>query len=162
MSIDAAKRIGQILRKQVELQSEVFSLLSNFKEAITAGDVDRIPAITQQQDILTEQMARLEKERLQIVAKIEGVTNAAAPLTAILQFLPKESHKGLLKIRDELKSAAAKSSTLNKSIQILLQEALTNTKKGVEIIAQTQKKNTGYSQNGKTREFSNNLVNRKG
>lgn len=161
MSAQIAERIIQILKSQIELQEETNKSLTLLNCAIKDRQTELIMSTIHKQDILTEKMATLEKERLQLIQTIEDIDNPQIPLTSVLRYLPDKYHKKLLALREKLKKQLAENSTINVSNEILLKEGLVDFKKGVEIIASTQKKPAGYGYKGKSTDFQKNIINKK-
>lgn len=162
MSAEIAEKMVEILKGQVALQDETKRSLTLLNCAIKDRQTGIITDTIQNQDILTEKMAVLEKERLQLLSSIEGVDNPQVPLTSLLPHFPKKYHKALLTLRDQLKERLKENTAINVSNEVLLKEGLVDFKKGVEIIAGTQKKPAGYGYQGKNTDFQKNLINKKG
>ncbi len=161
MSAEIAERIVEILKVQIKLQQETKTSLTLLNCSIKDRQTDLITTAIHQQDVLTEQMAALEKERLLVVQKIEVIQNPQIPLTSVLPHLPEKYHKKLLKLREMLKVALAENNKINISNEIILKEALIDFKKGVEIIASTQKKPAGYGYKGKNTDYQKNIINKR-
>lgn len=161
MSAEIAEKIIDILKDQVALQEETNKSLTLLNCAIKDRQTGIIMDTIHTQDILTEKMAVLEKERLRLVASLDGIENPQVPLTSILPSIPKKYHKALLQLREMLKDILKKNTSINVSNEVLLKEGLVDFKKGVEIIAGTQKKPAGYGYQGKNTDFQQNIINRK-
>lgn len=161
MSAEIAEKIIDVLKEQVSLQEETNRSLTLLNCAIKDRQTGIIMDTIQNQDVLTEKMAVLEKQRLQLVASLEGIENPQIPLTSILSCVPKKYHKALLQLREMLKDLLKKNTTINVSNEVLLKEGLVDFKKGVEIIAGTQKKPAGYGYQGKNTDFQKNIINKK-
>lgn len=161
MSAEIAERVIKILSSQVKLQVESNKVLTLLNCAIKDRQTGIITDALQQQDVLTEKMASLEKERLQLIASIEEVENPQLPLTSLLRHFPEKYHKKLLALRAKLKEHLVENTKINVSNEVLLREGLVDFKKGVEIITSTQKKPAGYGHQGKNTDFQKNILNKK-
>lgn len=161
MSAEVAAKLIEILTLQVALQEEAQKSLTLLNCALKDRQTELISSTINNQDILTEKMAVLEKERLLLVQSIEGIENPQIPLTSVLPFLPPKSHKKLLALRAKLKELLAENTKINVSNEVIIKEGLVDYKKGIEIIMSTQKKPAGYGHQGKNTDFKKNLINKK-
>ena len=163
MNKDVSKRVIELLNDQIILQSKITSVSKSVQSAICSRDLPTIELALSELDNLTEQSDRLESERIKTITDCEEIPQNRKKLTQILPFLPKDTHKELLSLKDKLQNILMENRKISISNKIHLEENLSSIHSLVLSLSGARSKSIRYSSLGKGEQgVRHNLLNRVG
>ncbi|MBD3346243.1 MAG: hypothetical protein GF401_14395 [Chitinivibrionales bacterium] len=146
------KELLTILKQENEIHDRLIECAQIMNKALKENDTNKIQQTSMKYDELTCNIESVEEKRLEICDSIGKKTKMKSRhlnLTSITEALPPEDTGPLGEVRQDLKKKITKLTKINTSNQVLLENALANIAKAVELIACEKKKYSGYKQYGK-------------
>ncbi|MEM1098020.1 MAG: flagellar protein FlgN [Planctomycetota bacterium] len=103
------ERLESTLRQSIERQRQLTELLKRKRDAMRAGDADRMTDLTRAENAQVQAISEIEKTRLTLVAELTQSVDPSAPeplrLAELAERLPEPTRGKLLVLRSQLLEA---------------------------------------------------------
>jgi flagellar biosynthesis/type III secretory pathway chaperone len=149
MDKDIIKKFKTIISQQIALQDQLKKMNGDMYNAINTNDINGIRTLTAQIDFAVEQMDSLERNRIDLLSPYIKDKGRLKHINSIIDEFPKDDIPAIKKLHAELKEKAFANFDQTKMNEILLNEAVLDTHKNVEMIAEQINPSIRYGFGGK-------------
>ncbi|MDR0304539.1 MAG: flagellar protein FlgN [Chitinispirillales bacterium] len=162
MDKDIIKKFKTIISQQIMLQGQLKIMNAKMHDAINARNLTEIRTLSTEIDFVVEQMDSLERNRIDLLSPYVEDKNRLKHINSIIDEFPKEDIIIIKKLHNELKEKTNANVEQTKINELLLNEAVLDIHKNVEIIAEQINRPIRYGFGGKKQaSLPMNLVNQK-
>jgi len=163
MDKNIVKKFKTIIAQQVALQDQLKNLNAAMASAISARDLHGMKTLTQEIDFVIEQMDCLERDRVELLMPYYNDKSRLKHINSFINDFPKEEIPAIKKLHAELKAKSGANFEQTKKNELLLNEAVLDTRKNMEIIVEQVNRPIKYGFAGQmTAALPKHLVNQKG
>jgi hypothetical protein len=149
MDSDIIKKFKTIIAQQIIVQDQFKKMNVEMYDAINARDRVKIRTLSVEIDFAVEQMDSLERNRIDLLSPYIEDKNRLKRINSIIDEFPEEDIPAIKKLHKELKDKAFANFEQTKMNEILLKEAVLDTHKNVEMIAEHVNRPIRYGFGGK-------------
>ena len=135
MDKDIINKFKTILSQQIKLQEQLGIMNAKMKNAVETRNLIDVKTVAGEIDFAVEQMDSLERSRLDLFTPYISDKNRLKHISSVIEYLPKEYVPEIKRLHAELKEKTMANVEGTKMNEILLNEAVLDTHKNVEIIA---------------------------
>jgi hypothetical protein len=162
MDKDVVKKFKLIMNQQIMLQDQLKKMNADMLAAITDKKIAEIKIISEEIDHVVEQIDTFERDRLELLSPYFDDKNRLMRINSFVNDFPKEDVEPIKKLHVELKEKATENFRQTKMNQILLDEAILDTRRNVEIISSQVNRPIKYGFSGEMQSaLPVHLVNQK-
>jgi len=162
MDKDVIKKFKSIMGNQIGLQEQLRKMNGKMLAAIKGHNVASVKTVSEEIDHVVEQMDTLERDRIELLLPYIKDKIRLKRISSFIEEFPKDEISGLKELVRQLKEISLQNFEQSRVNQILLNEAVYDIRKGVEIINMEINRPIKYSFDGeKQAALPVHLVNQK-
>lgn len=154
----------KVLNDELSLYADLSRLAAKKTDVLTKGDIDLLGKITAIEQEAIMKIGKLEEQRFKIVKSLaEAYEKEPQEINAefIEEVMPPDEAKRFYGTYDSLKKVLKDIDEKNRINEILINQALDYIQFSIELLAQSNKQESGYSPSGKTRENALHFIDQK-
>jgi hypothetical protein len=136
MDKSVVKKFKSIILQQITLQDQLKKMNDEMHTAIKSRDLTVIKVLSEEIDCSVEQMDSLERNRIELLTPYFEDKSRLKHISLIIDEFQSEDAVAIKKLHAELKEKALANFEQTKMNEILLNEAVMDVHKNVEIIAE--------------------------
>jgi hypothetical protein len=134
MDNNIVKKFKTIINQQIALQIQLKNMNANMFAAISKKDLQKIKILSDEIDFTVEQMDTLERDRIDLLLPYFSDKNRLKHINSFIDEFPKEDIPAIKKLHSELKEKSIANFEQSKFNEILLNEAVLDIRRNIEII----------------------------
>jgi hypothetical protein len=149
MDKSVIKKFKSIILQQITLQDQLKKMNGEMQTAVKAQDLTGIKVLSGEIDNLVEQMDSLERNRIELLTPYFEDKNRLKHINSVIDEFSTEDACAIKKLHAELKEKVLANFEGTKINELLLNEAVMDVHKNVEIIAEQVNRPIRYGFGGK-------------